>query len=96
MEKKKQLRNFKNETAENAKKILQEDPSFQEAIDKYGSMDEDALVQQLIQSVRISRQNGTYNAQQMQSYVDMISPHISEEQSEKIKNILDILNNENV
>ncbi len=88
----KQLRNFK--CGENFDPSS--DPVFSEAMRKYGGMGEDELINQLLISVRNSRANGTYDPMQMQSYVEILKPHITAEQYEKLKNIVNIINSENV
>lgn len=89
-----QLRNFKNTAAKTG--IDKDDPKLKEAMDKYGGMGEDELIDQLMKSVKTSRANGTYNPQQMSTYVQMLRPHISDVQYEKLKNIINIINSENV
>ncbi len=90
----KELRNFKN-TGKKAGLDVN-DPKFNEAMSKYGGMGEDQLIDQLLASVRTSRANGTYNPEQMKSYVAMLRPHISDKQYEKLSNIINIINSENV
>ncbi len=89
----KQLRNFKCGDGEFDPN---QDPDFSAAMKKYGGMGEDELINQLLISVRNSRANGTYDPSQMQGYVEMLKPHITEAQYEKLKNIVNIINGENV
>ena len=87
----KSLRNFKNEDFNSS-----DNPALSEALKKYGNMGEDELINQLLVSVRSSRANGTYNPSQMDAYVEMLKPHITAQQYEKLKNIVHIINSENV
>ena len=74
----------------------EQDPDFNAAMQKYGGMGEDELINQLLVSVRNSRANGTYDPSQMTGYVEMLKPHITDKQYEKLKNIVEIINSENV
>lgn len=67
-----------------------------EMLKQYSGMDEDALISQLVESVRRSRANGTYNPGQLENFAQMLSPHISADQREKLENIIRIINQENV
>ena len=89
----KQLRNFKLDTKNIPKEVLQ-NPAFGEAMQKYGGMNEDALIEQLLTQIRTARKNGTYNPAQTESYVSMLSPHLSSAQREKLQNVLRIINSE--
>ena len=87
----KQLRNFSAGGSNSS-----DGDALSEAMKKYGNMGEDELINQLLVSVRSSRANGTYNPSQMASYVEMLKPHITSQQYEKLKNIVHIINSENV
>lgn len=90
----KQLRNFKKTNS--IPDEFAHNRQMQDAISKYGNLDENALVDALIQNVKTQRQNGTYSQEQMTSYVQMLSPHLSHAQKEKLENIINIISNENV
>ena len=87
----KQLRNFQSGGNDS-----QGGDALSEAMRKYGNMGEDELINQLLTSVRSARANGTYNPSQMTAYVEMLKPHITDGQYEKLKNIVNIINSENV
>lgn len=90
----KQLRNFKKQNS--IPKGLSDNPQMQDALNKYGNLDEDALINQLVMQVRESRENGTYDENQMRGYIEMLSPHISQSQKEKLTNIISIISSEDV
>ena len=92
----KQLRNFNCSGGENNNFDLSSDEGFRDAMNKYGGMGEDELINQLLVSVRNSRANGTYNPAQMEGYAEMLKPHITSAQYEKLKNIIKLINSENV
>ncbi len=90
----KQLRNFKNN-----KRITDafgDNDALMQTMNKFSGMDENALIEQLLMQVHNSRQNGTYDAKQMEQYITMLSPHLSQAQNEKMRNIVNIINHENV
>lgn len=90
------MKNLKNFKADNIPPNLASNEELTKALNKYGNMNEDALVEQLVTQIRTSKQNGTYNPEQMQGYITLLSPHLSSSQSEKLKNIIKIIDAENV
>ena len=86
----KQLRNFKQQKGV-CPEAVAANPAFNEAMEKYGGMSEDALIEQLVSQVASAKQNGTYNAGQMQAYIQMLSPHLSEQQRNKLDNVLRVI-----
>jgi len=87
----KELRNFKKKSDENTKAETH-NVTVEEAIKKYGGMGEDALIDQLIKQVSKAKTEGRYDPNQMQLYMQMLSPHLKPEQKEKLENILNFLN----
>jgi len=87
----KQLRNFKMSPRDIPDEVL-DNPAFGEAMAKYGNMSEDALIDQLLGQIRIARKNGTYSSAQTESYIAMLSPHLSPAQREKLANIVRVIN----
>lgn len=94
----KQLRNFRQDTQKKIENVVSSevDPLLNEAIEKYSGLDEDGLVEQLILSVKKSKEDGTYDPKQMENYVSVLRPHLSSVQLEKLTNIITIINDENV
>ena len=66
-------------------------PIVKEALSRYGGMDEDALVEQLAVQVASAKANGTYNSAQMSAYIQMLAPHISQKQRDKLANVLKVI-----
>lgn len=90
----KQLRNFN--LNKSVPKQFADSDALKETMDRFSGMDENALIEQLLVQVHNSRANGSYDAKQMEQYVAMLSPHLSETQREKMSNIVKIINSENV
>jgi len=91
----KQLRNYKLDKKDIPDEVMA-NPAFGEAMAKYGGMGEDALIEQLLSQIRASKKAGTYNPAQTEGYVNMLSPHLSAAQREKLANIVRIINAEGV
>ncbi|MDR2201957.1 MAG: hypothetical protein LBP26_04255 [Clostridiales bacterium] len=89
----KQLRNF-NKGAD--AQGLKDNPAVADALKKYDGMGEDELISRLLESVRTARADGTYNPSQMSAYVDMLRPHLSAVQYEKLRNVITLINGEDV
>ncbi|MCL2797082.1 MAG: hypothetical protein FWD58_03390 [Firmicutes bacterium] len=89
----KQLRNFRMSPRDIPDEVMQ-NPAFGEAMAKYGNMNEDALIEQLLKQIRAAKQAGTYHSAQTEGYVAMLSPHLSAAQREKLANIVRVINAE--
>ena len=63
-------------------------------VKKYGGMCEDQLVEELMKKVREQKQNGSYDEAQMQNFVKIISPHLSDEQRKKLMSLIGAINKE--
>lgn len=92
----KQLKNYSK--AEDKKLIddtLEKCDIDKDSLDKYSGMGEDALINELINSVKTAKANGTYNSEQMLSFINIMSPHLDERQKEKLANVLNIIEDSN-
>lgn len=84
-----QLKNFKKtQPSGSAEKLAKE------AMDKYGSLDEDELIAKLTESVMKSKQEGNFNPEELVRYASMMAPYLSETQREKMSNIIRLLEND--
>lgn len=84
-----QLRNFKKDRQTTG---VNPETLAREAMDKYGSLDEDALIAKLTESVAKAKREGTFNADELVRFASMMAPHLSEAQREKMNNIINLLN----
>jgi len=89
----KQLRNFKLNQNDIPSEVMQ-NPAFGEAMAKYGGMNEDALIEQLLSQIRASKKAGTYHPAQTEGYISMLSPHLNPAQREKLQNLVRVINAE--
>lgn len=63
-----------------------------DAFEKYSSMDEDALISELIKNVSASKADGSYDPQKMTAFINAVSPSLTPEQREKLNNVIRIIN----
>lgn len=63
-----------------------------DAFEKYSSMDEDALISELIKNVAASKADGSYDPQKMTAFINAVSPSLTPEQREKLNNVIRIIN----
>lgn len=93
----KQLRGFTNAGREQQKNPENGLPQnlLDEAMKKYGGMNEDALISQLLSMVKAQKASGTYDESQMLSFINSVSPHLNEAQRGRLESLLEILNAEN-
>jgi len=61
---------------------------------KYGSMNEEQLIDELIKKVNEQKSNGTYDKKQIENFVKIISPKLNEKQRQKLKRMVDFIDEE--
>jgi|GEM_PF-998807 len=91
-----ELRNFKSggnsgSTGGGADNVTQANTIYKDAMAKYGGMEEDALIEQLVTQITTSKQKGTYNATQMNAYIQMLKPHLTDKQRSKLDNVMRVI-----
>lgn len=60
----------------------------EEMIEKFQNLSEAELIAELFNLVNEKKRNGTFNPQEIQNIANIISPLLSEEQREKMQNLL--------
>lgn len=98
----KQLRNFSAQNKNNRSNASEPENGnvspeslMNEAMKKYGNMDENALLNQLVSGVRAQRSDGTYDEGQLLSFANSISPYLDEAQRKKLENIICMISSQN-
>ena len=61
---------------------------YGEAQRKFGSLSESALMDRLLEEVARQKQNGTFNEEQILSFANTLSPHLTAEQRKRLEEIL--------
>lgn len=61
---------------------------FESAKEKYGGMDENALISELRHKIGEAKENGTFNKAQMESYIEYLSPYLTTEQKKIVSDIV--------
>ena len=64
---------------------------YEEAVRRYGGMSEDALVGKLIDMVREQKSSGTFDEVQLLSFVNAVTPHLSEAQRKRLESLLGMI-----
>ncbi|MDR0425684.1 MAG: hypothetical protein LBH24_00780 [Clostridiales bacterium] len=64
---------------------------YGEVMGKYGDMDEDALLNELVKSVTASKQNGTYDSEQMLNFMNTVAPYLNDAQKEKLAALISMI-----
>lgn len=85
-----QLKNFCNKKS----KTVDDKEIAEQYIGKYKGFTEDQLIEELLKAIKNSKENGTYNEQQMQMFVEMVSPQLNETQKAKLDNMIKMINEE--
>ena len=60
----------------------------EEMIEKFQNLSEAELITELLSLINEKKRNGTFNPQEIQNIANIISPLLNEEQREKMKNLL--------
>lgn len=82
-----QLRNY-NGRNQSGRAERSKEEIVQEAMQKYGNLDENGLMRQLQQKVEESKRNGTFNPAEVLEFASRISPMLDEKQREKLAELL--------
>ena len=59
---------------------------------KYNWMHENQLIDELMKKVKEQKQNGTFDVESIENFVKNVSPHLSNEQRQKLKNLITVIN----
>ena len=90
----KELRNFKKskepQIDESDKNIVKD------YIGKYDGFNEDQLIEELIRSVKKSKDEGNYSAEQMKGFIELVSPQLSDEQKKKMSNLIMLIDEDEI
>ena len=60
-------------------------------LSRYGEMDEDELIGEMLRLINQKKQNGTYNAQQLKDLAQRVRPFLNTEQAQKMESLLNYL-----
>ena len=83
----KQLKNFSCEQ----KKDIKDEELLDGVIGKYMDKDEDELVGELMKAARRAKEDGSFSEQSLEEFVNLVSPHLSEEQKAKLSNLISVI-----
>ena len=65
-----------------------------EAMSKYGSLNEDELIEKLTESVARSKREGKFDPDELVRFASMMAPYLSENQREKMDTIIRLLDSD--
>ncbi len=68
---------------------------IEQALNKYKGYDEDMLITALMQNLRKSKADGTFNEEELDNFVSMIMPNLSHEQQVRLNNVIKIIKSDN-
>ena len=60
-------------------------------LSKYGQMDEDELIAEMLKLINIKKQQGTYDAEQLKELAGKVTPFLDEQQKQKMESLLKYL-----
>jgi len=91
----KDLRNFKKQSKE--QEINESDKDIvKDYIGKYDGFSEDQLIVELVKSVKRAKDEGSYSADQMTSFIELVSPQLSDEQRKKLNNLVMLIEEDEI
>lgn len=90
-----ELRNFKKSKEET--KVSEDDKNIvKDYIGKYDGFSEDQLIEELIRSVKKSKNDGSYSGEQMRGFIELMSPQLSDEQRKKLNNLVMLIDEDDI
>ena len=60
-------------------------------LSKYGYMDEEQLIAEMLKLINIKKQQGTYNAERLKELASRVTPFLDEQQKQKMESLLKYL-----
>lgn len=85
--------NYNNTQNNHEQKNAQDsEENIKNIYNKYKDKNEDELLSELISNVNKQKQEGTFNIENITNMLSKISPYLTQEQSDKIKDILQKIN----
>ena len=84
----KNLRGHKKSENDNIER-LKEYGFDEKKINDYSSMSEEKLIDELILSVQKAKQNGTFDAQKIMTFVNIVAPKLDEKGRAKLNKLLE-------
>jgi len=84
-----QLKNFSNKD----ESTVNDNDVVKKYAGKYDGFSEDQLVDELIKTVRKAKQSDSYSEEQLQLFINMISPQLSEGQKAKLDSMVKLIKN---
>ena len=60
-------------------------------LSKYGDMDEDELIAEMLKLIEQKKQEGTYDPQQLKQLAQKVSPFLDNQQKQKMEDLLKLL-----
>lgn len=89
----KEFRNYRpdNKSSDTVHNETGNTQQLQDSINKYSSMNQQQLMDQLMQSVAIQKSNGTYDKDKIDQFIAMASSVLSPEQVLRMRQLLDKL-----
>ena len=60
-------------------------------LSKYGDMDEDELIAEMLKLIEQKKQEGTYDPQQLKQLAQNVSPFLDNQQKQKMEDLLKLL-----
>ena len=84
----KQLKNFSREETTND---INDEDLLNGVVGKYKDKDEDELVAELMKAARRAKEDGSFSEESLEEFVQLVSPHLSEEQKAKLNNLISVI-----
>ena len=87
------LKTFKN--SYNNEKELSEKPNADEIrrkAEQYATKSDDDLLKDIMKTAAEGKANGSLDAQQLKTFVQSVSPMLSEEQRARLQSVIDLIN----
>lgn len=82
-----QLKNFKCSSRQD----FSDNEVVEEAIGKYKDKTEDELLAELVNVAKKAKENGTFDQNSIENFLQIVSPQLSEAQKEKMESLISVI-----
>ncbi len=86
----KQLKNF---SAKDCNNDFTDNELLEGVVGKYKDKSEDELMAELSKAVENAKKDGSFDEESLENFAELVSPHLSEEQREKLCNLIAVIKN---
>lgn len=87
------MKELKNFSAKECNNDFNDNEFLEGIVGKYKDKSEDELMTELGKAVKNAKEDGSFNEESLENFAELVSPHLSDEQREKLCNLIAVIKN---